>query len=77
MTHRIRFNVYGWCTQDIELLTEKYNVKKIVDLLNEGELVTTMTEGGESFIEDMAGNQVARIMSQDNECTYDDFDYET
>lgn len=74
-TGRISFTVSGHVSQDIMIVKKGYTLEKISDLLDEGELLTTMVEGHDSYIEDLAGNRIAKIISQDNECSYQDFDY--
>ena len=73
MEARIEFSVFGSVRQVVDILDTSLTPEKLVAGLNEGEYLTTMQENGDVIINEPAGRAVARVLSVDNECTYEDF----
>ena len=73
MEARIEFSVFGSARQIVDILDASLTPAKLVAGLNEGEYLTTMQEDGEVIVSEPAGRVVARVLSVENECAYEDF----
>ena len=72
---RITFNVMGHVTQEVEIPDEKMTRVRLKNMLESGKYVTTIQEDG-SIDCISTGKIIGKVISVDNECSYEDFDVE-
>lgn len=80
MNKSIEFSIEATVKQRIELISDVYDENDIALLLEEGTLKTTTwfnhddLDKAHNYIEDHKGNRVAKILSQEVEGSYFDFE---
>lgn len=74
-TIQIAFEVQATCQQVIKVLNDKWDEDRIIEGLKSGMLVTStwINEGEGTFLEDLSGNVIGRIVSQQVDGDYSDF----
>ena len=74
----ITFCVQGYIKQTVELTNDNYTPEQVQDLLDKGEALTTIQEGGNVCLYDAEGNEIVlgKVVNVDNNLEYDDFDVE-
>lgn len=74
----IEFSIEATVKQEIQLISDLYEVDEITDLLEDGTLITSTwfnhNNKKQTYIEDHKGNKVAKIISQEIEGSYFDFE---
>lgn len=74
-TIQIAFEIQATCQQVIKVLNNKWDEDRIIEGLKTGMLVTStwINEGEGTFLEDLSGNVIGRIVSQQVDGDYSDF----
>jgi hypothetical protein len=70
---KIKFSVSGVVEQEVKMIDPLISRSALQQLLNTGKVVTTIQEGGTvEFLKD--GEVIGKVVSVDNECSYEDFE---
>lgn len=73
MKTKLEFFVGGSVQQSVEILDPEITPRHLIAGLNAGEYLTTIQEGGEVCMNEPNGRIIARVLSVENECFYDNF----
>jgi hypothetical protein len=74
----IEFSIEATIKQKIEIISDLYQEDEITELLEDGTLITSTwfshKDKKQTYIEDHLGNKIAKIISQETEGSYFDFE---
>ena len=73
MEVRLEFSVTGSVRQVVDILDPSITPDVLVAGLNSGKYLTTVQENGDVVVNEPSLRVVARVLSVDNECAYEDF----
>ncbi len=73
MEVQLEFSVSGSVRQVVDILDPSITPDVLVAGLNSGKYLTTVQENGDVVVNEPSLRVVARVLSVDNECAYEDF----